>query len=813
MQEAGDRGRPPQAAGRQSPYAHVAKCRACGNERLLPILDLGVHALTGRFPGANEPDPPIAPLELVICDTTASPDACGLVQLRHTYNLSEMYGSSYGYRSSITETMVRHLHTTADQTLDLARPAAGDWVLEVGSNDGTIQRYLSGRGLNLVAVDPSAAKYAENYPKESNLIVDFFSLDAVRAVSGKHQFKAIISIAMFYDLERPLDFMREVHDLLEKDGVWCCELAYLPSMFTSLCYDTICHEHLGYYGLRQFDWLATRSGLRLVDVSLNDINGGSFRVLACRDDSTILQHVGNVGRFLSAEKRLNLANASTWSEFSRRVRLHRARLRCFFEDARAAGDLVLGLGASTKGNVILQYAGITPDLMPAIGERDNRKVGLRTPRSGIPIISEEQARKMNPRYFFVGPWHFRSEILSRESEFLRGGGHIVFPLPRFEIVQKQIAPAPAAPAAIHWAKPMLFDDERIFITAALDSTMISGGFFVDKFESDFAKLLGLEQPAISTSNGTSALMLAYLALGIGPGDEIIVPAWGFLAAANMALAIGAKPIFADVDAASWTLNPDTIKAKITPKTRAIVAIHTYGNVCDLSALRRIADDAGLALIEDCAESLGSTWDGQASGTIGDVGTFSFQATKILTSGEGGAIVCRSQDVADRARLIRSHAMKGQQRYWHHDVGHNFRLTNIQCAMLCAQLGHWKEVVGARARLHEAYRLRLDGTPGLTFQTFGAQVRPVVWATALLLDGATIAVRDRLLQSMLEAGIECRPGFYPPSAQPIYGVGALPVSDRIAGKIIVPPIDATLTEEALDTVCDVFLASLKRFVPG
>ena len=221
---------------------------------------------------------------------------------------------------------------------------------------------------------------------------------------------------------------------------------------------------------------------------------------------------------------------------------------------------------------------------------------------------------------------------------------------------------------IPWAQPMLFGDEHAAIAKALDSTMISGGEFVEEFEQRFATMHGPDLNAITTSNGTTALQLAYLALGIGPGDEVIVPGWGFLAAANMALSVGAKPVFSDIDNQEWLITQWDIEKKITSHTRAIVATHTYGNVCDIAALGKLAKQANIALIEDCAESLGSLRAGLICGTAGDVSCFSFQATKLLTCGEGGAILCRSQEIAERARLIRSHGMKGSRRYWHYTVG-------------------------------------------------------------------------------------------------------------------------------------------------
>jgi len=414
-------------------YKRVTRCRACGNAKLNSVLDLGIQALTGRFPRQGEADPPSAPLELVLCDTQVS-GSCGLLQLAHTCDPNLMFGDTYGYRSSISNTMINHLHGTAERLMAHARVAPDDAVLEIGSNDGTIQRHLSGRGHALVAVDPSAAKFAHQYPADSKLIVDYFSRAAIDKFIDDRKFQAIISLSMFYDLEDPLSFMKDVRACLAKDGIWCFEQAYLPPTFTSLCYDSICHEHLTYYGVRQVEWLARAAGLKLIDVSTNDINGGSFCVYAARDDSSIPANAEALAAAMRLESDLKLDSIDTWKTFAGRVDAHRSAVVDFFDTAKAKQKLVLGLGASTKGNVMLQYAGITADSMPAIGERDPLKVGLRTPRTNIPIISEEDARKRKPDYFFVGPWHFRDEIIKRESQFVAEGGRIVFPLPEFSVI-------------------------------------------------------------------------------------------------------------------------------------------------------------------------------------------------------------------------------------------------------------------------------------------------------------------------------------------------------------------------------------------
>ena len=416
----------------------IPACRACGNPHLVQILDLGIQALTGRFERPEAPPAPAGPLVLVRCDRTTAPGgdaaACGLVQLAHDYRGEDMYGPGYGYRSSVTRTMVRHLEQKAAALEKLAALKSGDAVLDIGCNDGTLLNAYRTPGLARFGIDPSAGQFAAEFPQGAKLIVDFFSAARVRREAGEARFKVISSIAMFYDIAAPLDFMREIAALLAPDGVWETEQAYLPATLGRLCYDAVCHEHLTYYSLQQIAWLATRAGLKLLDAGVNDINGGSFRVLLARADSPRRPEQARLDALLAAEARGGFLERAPYERFAREVSRHRDIVRAFFHEARAAGKLVLGYGASTKGNVLLQYCALGRDDLPAILDRYPRKQGLVAPGTRIPIIGEEEGRARRPAYLFVLPWHFRDEMIPREQAFLEAGGRLVFPLPVFEIV-------------------------------------------------------------------------------------------------------------------------------------------------------------------------------------------------------------------------------------------------------------------------------------------------------------------------------------------------------------------------------------------
>lgn len=408
-------------------YTPISKCRLCGGSRLETVLDLGMQALTGIFPKSGDTDPPAGPLRLCQCED------CNLVQLTDNYDLSQLYGETYGYRSGLNQSMVRHLQQKVARITTMAKPEAGDLVVDIGSNDSTLlQAYPE--TLTLVGVDPSGPKFKQYYPTHIRLIPDFFSADLVKQAYPGRRAKIVTSIAMFYDLERPQAFVDEIASLLDDEGLWVFEQSYLPFMLETNSYDTVCHEHLEYYALKQVKHMTDRAGLKIVDIEFNDINGGSFSVMAAKRSARYPEANALIAQTLDKEKQLGLGGLEVYRSFARRIADHRNHLRRYLADLKQAGKKVIGYGASTKGNVLIQYCGLDTGLVPCIAEVNPDKFGARTPGSNISIISEADARAMKPDYFLVFPWHFKAAILQREQEFLRAGGRLIFPLPKIEII-------------------------------------------------------------------------------------------------------------------------------------------------------------------------------------------------------------------------------------------------------------------------------------------------------------------------------------------------------------------------------------------
>lgn len=402
----------------------VMACRICGNPQLETVLDLGHQALTGVFP---KPGVAVEGGPLVLLKCHGRDGCCGLVQLGHTYDLGELYGDNYGYRSGLNASMVRHLGEKV-RWLQRRRPLQpGDLVLDIGSNDGTTLGHYPDT-VERLGIDPTTEKFRKFHPPGIRAVADFFSAASFKRIAGDRKARIVTSISMFYDLPAPMDFVRDVAASLADDGVWHLEQSYLPLMLDTVSYDTVCHEHLEFYGLTQLQWMTSRAGLRITDVQLNDVNGGSFAV-------TVEKGVGDapiVAELLAKEARL--ASLETWREFAATVARHRVELPALLRKLKAEGKRVIGLGASTKGNVTLQYCGITPELMEAVAEVNPDKFGCVTPGTQIPIISEADARARKPDVLLVLPWHFRKTFVEREKAFLAGGGRLLFPLPAIEFV-------------------------------------------------------------------------------------------------------------------------------------------------------------------------------------------------------------------------------------------------------------------------------------------------------------------------------------------------------------------------------------------
>ncbi|PKG31488.1 class I SAM-dependent methyltransferase, partial [Methanoregula sp.] len=319
-------------------------CRICGNSRLITVIDLGTQALSGRFPKKDDPDPPLAPLVLVKCDNEKDPKACGLVQLKHTVDPGEMYGKEYGYRSGINTTMSKHLAGIVELAKGMVGLNAGDIVLDIGSNDGTLLKSYHRSDIRRIGIDPGGEQFQKYYPADIRLVSDFFTAENFTAVFPGENAKIITSIAMFYDLEEPMAFVRNISEILHPEGGWILEQSYLPTMLEMNSFDTICHEHLEYYAFFQIEWMLKKNGLKAIGIDFNFINGGSFRVCVTHAGSSIQPDTAALQKVRARERDLRLETMEPYRRFCIRVGEIKALLTDLLRSEKAAGKKIYVYG-------------------------------------------------------------------------------------------------------------------------------------------------------------------------------------------------------------------------------------------------------------------------------------------------------------------------------------------------------------------------------------------------------------------------------------------------------------------------------------
>lgn len=408
-------------------YKEINKCRISGSTNLIEVLSLGEQHLTGVFPASTKEEITKGPLELLWC-----PDS-GLLQLKQSYSLDEMYGDNYGYRSGLNASMVKHLTNKIRSLEKLIPLAENDLVIDIGSNDATSLKAYKSK-CKKVGIDPTGLKFKEYYNDDIKLIPNFFNKEVFREEFPDEKAKIITSIAMFYDLENPKQFVQDIYDCIDNEGVWHFEQSYMPSMLRTNSYDTICHEHLEFYSFKVIKNLLESCNMRVIDVQMNAINGGSFAVTACKKEAQLKSNTPIINWMLTQEEDMGLDTPKPYRDFEERVYKHRKNLMELINALVDDGKKVFGYGASTKGNVLLQFCGFTTKQIPYIAEVNEQKFGCFTPGTNIPIISEKEAIAMKPDYYLVLPWHFKNSILEREQLFLENGGKFIFPLPEIEIV-------------------------------------------------------------------------------------------------------------------------------------------------------------------------------------------------------------------------------------------------------------------------------------------------------------------------------------------------------------------------------------------
>ncbi len=418
---------------------HIRKrntCRVCGSASLKKVIDLGPQYLQGSFikPGKEMPSLRKIDCSLVRCNPEADENACGLLQMEHSVPPEILY-AAYWYRSGTNDTMRNHLKDIVQTVVATVGEVAHPLVLDIGCNDGTLLGYYPKNYIKY-GCDPSDVAQEV---KEATVVQDIFPSEELFKILEGKKLDVITSIAMFYDLENPVEFVKGIKRFLSSKGVWVFEMSYMPRMLELDSYDTICHEHLEFYSLAVLEKILALAGMKTFKISFNDINGGSIRCYATHKENRVHDTKENdalLNEIRHKEFDLELDTDKPYIAFQQRIEVLKDELHTLLIQLKAEGKKVHIYGASTKGNTILQWCNIDHTLVEYAAERNEDKYGAFTLGTNIPIISEAESRAMNPDYYLVLPWHFKDEFVVREKEALEKGTGFIFPVPKIEIFKK-----------------------------------------------------------------------------------------------------------------------------------------------------------------------------------------------------------------------------------------------------------------------------------------------------------------------------------------------------------------------------------------
>jgi len=418
----------------------LKKCKVCGSGDLTKVLTLDEQYLSPTFVKTNKNNRLAeikSPLTLVLCDKDKNNNNCGLLQLQEITEADLLY-KEYFYRTATNDTMKKDLKELVDQVIKIAVPTEQDIIVDIGSNDCTMLNFYEDK-FKLVGFEPAKnIKFLDN-EKNIKVINNYFNSKNFKENFSEKKAKIITSCAMFYDLENPIEFVKNIEEILDKDGVWCCQISYLDSMIRFNNFYDICHEHLSYYSLESFEYLINKFNLKLFYAETNAVNGGSVRLYVCKKDSNKFNKIdmeNKLNKLKDEEKKLKLTLSKTFVDFEKTITELKTKTVKYVNEILKSKKIVLALGASTKGNIILQHFGLSKEKIPYISERNSEKVGLKCLGSDIELISEERARQINPEAFIVLPWNFKKEIVDREKDYLNKGGNLMFVMPYPHVVTK-----------------------------------------------------------------------------------------------------------------------------------------------------------------------------------------------------------------------------------------------------------------------------------------------------------------------------------------------------------------------------------------
>ena len=420
--------------------SYLKSCKICGNNKLKKVIKLNEQYISATFVKSNRENnlkKIKSTLNLLLCIQDGNLSNCGHLQLREIINPNLLY-ENYFYRSATSDTMRKNLQNVVESVLEIAQPDPQDIVVDIGSNDCTLLNFYQ-KKLRLVGFEPAKNIKFIDEGKNIKIFKNYFNAQNFKENFDKKA-KIITSCAMFYDLENPKKFVSDIKDILDEDGIWCIQVSYLVLMIKNLNFYDICHEHLSYYSIYTFDKLIKQFNLKIFYAETNAVNGGSIRFYVCKTkcnkyDKKKFQD--ELSKLFKEEAKYHLNDERTFLNFQKKIDELKYKTNTYINSILKEKKIVLALGASTKGNILLQHFELGKDKIPFISERNSTKVGLRCLGTDIELISEEKARSLKPKAMLVLPWYFKDEIVKREKKYIDNGGQLMFPMPYPHVVTKK----------------------------------------------------------------------------------------------------------------------------------------------------------------------------------------------------------------------------------------------------------------------------------------------------------------------------------------------------------------------------------------
>ena len=420
--------------------SYLSKCKICGNTKLKKVIKLNKQYISAIFVKSNKKNDLKkikTSLTLSLCIHDGNMNNCGHLQLHEIINPDLLY-RNYFYRSATSDTMRKDLKNVVENVLKISKPVPQDIIVDIGSNDCTLLNFYK-KEFKLVGFEPAKNIRFIDKGKNIKIFSNYFNARDFNENFNKKA-KIITSCAMFYDLENPKKFVSDIKNILDANGIWCVQISYLLLMIKNLNFYDICHEHLSYYSIYTFEILIKQFNLKVFYAETNAVNGGSIRFYVCKKECKKYDKENfqtKLKKLRIEEEKYHLNNENTFFIFQKKIDELKYKINAYVDNILKKNEIVLGLGASTKGNILLQHFGLGKDKIPFISERNPNKVGLRCVGTDIELISEKKARSLKPKVMVVLPWYFKEEIIKREKKYIDDGGQLMFPMPYPHIVTKK----------------------------------------------------------------------------------------------------------------------------------------------------------------------------------------------------------------------------------------------------------------------------------------------------------------------------------------------------------------------------------------